>query len=162
MVYRWARQAGLQPSDAADAVQDVFRDVIRAIDRFQWDVPGASFRGWLWTIARNQIRLYFRRLSGRPRAVGGSDANRRLQQQPDLLESDSEPEFANTRKRLVHTALALIRNDFSPTTWQAFWRLTVEGHSAAEIAADLGLNPATVRQAKYRVLCRLRQEIESN
>jgi DNA-directed RNA polymerase specialized sigma24 family protein len=35
----------------------------------------------------------------------------------------------------------------------------VDGHSAAEIALDLNLSVAAVRQAKYRVLCRLREEL---
>ena len=35
----------------------------------------------------------------------------------------------------------------------------LEGHSAAEIAADLNMNAKSVRQAKYRVLTRLRQEL---
>ena len=52
-----------------------------------------------------------------------------------------------------------IRGDFDDPTWQAFWRLTVENHATADIAAELGISQGAVRQAKYRVLCRLREEM---
>ena len=55
--------------------------------------------------------------------------------------------------------MQLVRGDFEEKTWQAFWRLAVEGHSAAEIAEDLQMTDAAVRQSKYRVLCRLRDEL---
>jgi DNA-directed RNA polymerase specialized sigma24 family protein len=36
----------------------------------------------------------------------------------------------------------------------------VEGASATEVGTELGMTPAAVRQAKYRVLCRLREELD--
>jgi RNA polymerase sigma-70 factor (ECF subfamily) len=53
----------------------------------------------------------------------------------------------------------MIRAEFEPTTWQAFWIATVEGRTAAEIAASLGITKHAVHQAKYRVLRRLREEM---
>ena len=44
-----------------------------------------------------------------------------------------------------------------PITWQAFWRSTVDGESATEIANDLGMTAGAVRQAKLRVMVRLRE-----
>ncbi|MFH1922159.1 MAG: sigma factor [Planctomycetota bacterium] len=37
-VYRWARQAGLQASDAADVVQEVFTNVAADIATFRRDL----------------------------------------------------------------------------------------------------------------------------
>ena len=62
---------------------------------------------------------------------------------------------------LLQRTLVVIRSDFDDNTWQAFWRLTVEGHAAGDIAVELGISPGAVRQAKYRVLCRLREEMGS-
>jgi len=162
MVYGWARRSGLRDSDAADISQEVFRAVARSIDDFQRDQAGSSFRSWLWAITRNQIRLYFRKKGDEPEAAGGTDAAAQLQQHASFLDEDTDPGGLSGRKLLVHRALRLIRNDFSECNWQAFWQLAVEGRSAADIAAELDMSPAAVRQAKYRVLCRLRQELEGS
>jgi RNA polymerase sigma-70 factor (ECF subfamily) len=42
---------------------------------------------------------------------------------------------------------------------RAFWRTAVDGQSAAETAAELGMSVPAVRMAKSRVLHRLRQEM---
>ncbi|MCH8244242.1 MAG: sigma-70 family RNA polymerase sigma factor [Planctomycetes bacterium] len=162
LVYEWARQTGLQSSDASDVVQEVFRAVSAKIGGFHREHADSSFRGWLWTITRNHVRLHFRRLGSRPQTTGGSEAQQQLHQQPDLLDRDSDESSVESYKGLVNRALRLVEGDFEPKTWQAFWRLTVDGHSAAEIADDLGMNPRSVRQAKYRVLSRLRQELEDD
>jgi RNA polymerase sigma-70 factor (ECF subfamily) len=158
LVYRWARQCDLQASDAADVVQEVFLSVAANIDGFCHSGPSASFRGWLWTISRNQIRLFYRKKRARPEPIGGTDAHRVLEQYPDLVER--APSAESSRQSLVHRALGLIRRDFQDQTWQAFWRLTFSGQSAAQIGAELGLSASAVRQAKYRVLCRLHDELE--
>jgi len=152
LVYRWARRCGLQSHDAADVVQTVLLSVARRIARFDHEGPGRSFRGWLWTVTRNAVRERFRRQSARPRQAGAE----RLDQWPDLLDQDAEPEAEQTLPATVHRALALVRESTEPHVWQAFWRSTIDGDECARIAADLGMTPRAVRQAKYRVLCRLR------
>lgn len=159
MVYRWARQAGLQPSDATDIVQEVFRTVVTRLGVFRQGDPEANFRNWLWGITRNALRQHFRKLGDRPQATGGSSAQQMLQQAPDFLGIEGEPESEASLKRLLHRTLRLVRNDFEETTWQCFWRLTIDGHSAAEVGRDLGMHEKAVRQAKYRVLCRMRDEL---
>jgi RNA polymerase sigma-70 factor, ECF subfamily len=160
LVYRWARQCGLQSSDAADVAQEVFLAVAANMDAFHKADSSASFRGWLWTIARNQVRLHFRRQKCRPRAAGGTDAQRALGAVPDLLDQDDEPSAVAGRDGLVHRALDLVRQDFQEQTWQAFLQVAIHGRPATEVAAELGMTPAAVRQAKYRVLCRLHDELE--
>ena len=44
LVYRWARQAGLQDSDAVDVMQNVFRDVVSGLGNFHKQKPEDSFR----------------------------------------------------------------------------------------------------------------------
>lgn len=160
LVYGWARRAGLQDFDAADVGQEVFTTVAARIDLFDLRAPGSTFRGWLWTITRNKIGDFIRRSAGRPRAVGGSTAQGRFQELPEYLASDdSEFSSLGAASSIMHRALALIRIEFEPTTWQAFWRTAVGGESAVDVAADLSMNAAAVRQARYRVMRRLRREI---
>lgn len=160
VVYRWCRQAGFQAEDAADIVQDVFGAVLYGISQFRRDTPQHTFRGWLWTITVNKIRDHHRKRAMRPQAAGGSEARARIEQLPEFFSSLSETESTRDDTHLVRRALELVRDEFSEQTWQAFWRATIEGHSAAEIAADLGMSNGAVRQAKYRVLMRLRRELD--
>ena len=49
--------------------------------------------------------------------------------------------------------------EFEPATWKACWESIVEGRSAAEVAAYLGISANAVYIAKSRVLTRLREVI---
>ncbi len=161
LVYRWCRQTGLQAADATDVVQEVFRSVAAGVGRFRRRGPGDSFRGWLWTITRNKVRDHLRARAGFPGAVGGTDMQQRLAQLPESEPVSGEASQDDQAEAgLVHRAMEAIRGEFEDSTWESFWRMTVGGHTAAEIAGDLGLSKSAVRQAKYRVLRRLRQELQ--
>jgi RNA polymerase sigma-70 factor (ECF subfamily) len=161
LVYRWCRRAGLQDSDAADVVQEVFRAVAGGISRFRHDQPSDSFRGWLYTITKNKIHDHFRQHTARPDAVGGSDAQSQLLQIPDTLsaESDAGDEF-DAASSIAHRALELVRGEFEERTWQAFLRTAVGGQAPAIVADDLEMSVGAVCTAKWRVLRRVRQELE--
>jgi RNA polymerase sigma-70 factor (ECF subfamily) len=158
LVYRWCRSWGLQDPDAADVVQEVFRSVAVSLDHFQKEAPTDSFQGWLWGITRNKLRDHFRSQETNPAAAGGSDAQRQLLQVPEALPS-SAANSPQADAMLVQRALALIRVEFEERTWRAFWRSAVDGQAANDIARELGMTARAVRQAKYRVLRRLRQEL---
>ena len=55
--------------------------------------------------------------------------------------------------------LDALQSEFNPSTWQAFWRVTVGGEATDSVAGDLNLSVAAVRQANYRVRRRLREEL---
>ena len=63
------------------------------------------------------------------------------------------------RRLILRQTLEAIRAEFQPNTWQAFWQVTIDGQSAADVAQELGITANAVRQAKFRVLRRLRQKI---
>jgi RNA polymerase sigma-70 factor (ECF subfamily) len=158
-VYSLARRGGLRDEDAADLAQDVFRTVAARIDDFGKGHENSSFRGWLWAITRNRLRLHYRRLGKQPQATGGTDAALALAHVPAWLDDDEDPSTAGEQADLVRRMLNVIRVDFDERTWQAFWRSAIDEDSADEIAQDLHMSPGAVRQAKYRVLCRLRDEL---
>ena len=80
-----------------------------------------------------------------------------LQGLPDFFASESAPADSNSDIVLVRRAVTMLRDEFEPHTWQAFWRTTVDGRPAPEIADELDMTPVAVRQAKHRVLKRLRE-----
>ncbi len=157
LVSHWCRQWGAPADDLPDLVQEVFAAVARGLGTYRADDPGATFRGWLRTIARNKLRDHLRR--GPAHGEGGSEALVRLQELPDdddgadLSEGDAEV------AALYRRALEQVRCQFEERTWRAFWRVAIEDRSPAEVAAELGLSPNGVRQAKSRVLRRLKEEL---
>lgn len=157
IVYSWARQARLQESDAADVVQQVFHAALLSIDSF--DRSQGALRTWLWGIARNKLRHHFRNVAANPAAVGGTDAHALIEQIPEEPFEETTGRI-NPTSTLMQRAIALVRPDLQEETWQAFWRTVVEGEPTADVARELGMTPQSVRQARYRVLKRLRDELE--
>lgn len=157
VVFQWCRRAGVQPSDANDILQEVFRAVIRRIKDFRRERPGDSFRGWLWTITRRKIIDHARRDANNPLAAGGTEANALLQQIPENLNEASRfAEYTGLARRAVE----LLQASFEERTWKAFWAVVVDGRSPADVGADLGMSTGAVREAKRRVLYQLRRELE--
>ncbi|MEK6239523.1 MAG: sigma-70 family RNA polymerase sigma factor [Planctomycetales bacterium] len=155
LVYRWARECGLQGGDAADVAQDVFRAIVMSVGDFQKTREGDSFRGWLWTITRNKIRDFFRRRKSEPQALGGSDAKHQLGQLADLPPEESR----STQDGLLSPALEAVRSEFEERTWRAFWRTAVDQDRPVDVAEDLKMSLHAVYKAKSRVLRRLREEL---
>ena len=80
LIYSWARQVGLQETEAADLVQDVFVTLIQTLPTFEYD-RRKSFRRWLRTIALNKWRDRRRKderlpVTGRAGTLGGVVAGR--------------------------------------------------------------------------------------
>jgi len=136
LVYQWARRAGLQDQDAADIGQEVFRTVASRIQSFRKDEQGDTFRGWLRNITRNKLGDFIRVAREKPRAAGGTGAHQLLGNEPELLlDPESDPEL-NEEGTVLHGALNALRVEFEETTWQAFWRSTVDEQPNDVIATD--------------------------
>jgi RNA polymerase sigma-70 factor, ECF subfamily len=154
LLYFWSCRMGLQADDAADLVQDVFVVLLQKLPEFSYD-KNKSFRAWLRTVTINRWRDNLRRKAA---ALRGADAaGLETVAIPDAAEALWEQEY---REHLVSRAAEVMRAEFQPATWQAFWGLVVEGRSGAEVAAALGLSIEAVYAAKSRVLRRLRRELD--
>jgi RNA polymerase sigma-70 factor (ECF subfamily) len=161
LIASWGRRMGLAEEDTADVLQEVWRAVAANLERFEKSVIKGTFRGWLWAITRNKLRDHFRNRQGRPVAAGGTDAHTRLQEIPEEEPPDpAESAQADSPTQFLYRALELVRADFEARTWDAFWRVTVEGHAATDVARDVGISVESVYQAKSRVLRRLRHELQ--
>jgi RNA polymerase sigma-70 factor (ECF subfamily) len=152
LLCHWARRLGLRDPDAADLVQDVFVVLVRKLPEFRYD-PRQRFRGWLWTVTLNKWRERRRRAPS-PQA-----------EQADLdglcaPGGDDGVAEAEYRHYLTRRALELLRAEFQPATWKAFWECVVNERPAAAVAGELGLTENAVYLAKGRVLRRLRRELD--
>jgi RNA polymerase sigma factor (sigma-70 family) len=158
LVYGYARKHGLQDADAADLTQDVLRLVAGAVRGLDYDPARGSFRGWLFTVVRNQLRKFLHRQQRPGRGTGDTDAQRLLEEQPAPEEEQAswDEEYG---RRLFAYAAEVVRGDFQEATWQAFWRTAVEGRPAKLVAEELGLSVAAVYLAKGRVMARLKEQV---
>lgn len=159
MIYRWCRQAGLQPADSGNVVQEVLRSVARKLKDFEYREGGGSFRAWLRAVTRNKLRDSFRKeMRSVARAEGGTAAQRIVASIPD---SDPETKSAASAPppRLDPGLLERIRSEFRPRDWRVFWRMAVDGQSAREAGAEFDMSPNAARIVKMRVLRRLREAL---
>jgi RNA polymerase sigma-70 factor (ECF subfamily) len=155
LVFAWCRRFGLQDADALDISQDVLRSVFTKLAQFRKERPGDSFRKWLKTITRNRVLDALRRERRLPKVQEGQpmEAVADLASDEFLDESDAEP--ASEQKVVLRRALDMVRQEFTPRTWNAFWRVAVDEQPVDEVARDLGVSTNVVYLAKSRVIRRL-------
>jgi RNA polymerase sigma-70 factor, ECF subfamily len=149
----WARRVGLREPDASDLVQEVFVILVRKLPEFRYDAR-KGFRNWLRAVTLNRWREIRRRRQSPPTV--GADA---LNETPDSAVEEPfwEVEY---RQQLARRLLEVMRNEFETTTWQACWECVVNSRPAADVGKELGISPGAVRMAKFRVLSRLRRELD--
>jgi RNA polymerase sigma-70 factor (ECF subfamily) len=157
MIYGLARRKGLQDADAADLTQEVLRTI--ATRNAAYDADRGAFRGWLYTVTRNRIRDFVDGKQARHRGDGGTDALILLNEQP-AADDDSEHWDREYEQQVFNLAAEQVRGEFAESTWQAFWKVAVEGVNAEEAAQSMGLSVGAVYVAKSRVLARLRRQIQ--
>jgi len=160
LVYRLARQKGLQDADADDLVQEVFRAVAGAIERWSPDPERGSFRGWLFKIARNLIINLLARQGRQPRGTGDIAVGRLLEEQPAPSDEASAVFELEYRRQLFHWAVEQVRSEVHASTWQAFWRTGVENEKPGDVAESLMMTVGAVYVAKNRVVARIKRTIE--
>jgi RNA polymerase sigma-70 factor (ECF subfamily) len=154
----WCVRGGVLQADAEDVSQEVLAAAAAGLGGFHRDRAGDSFRGWLRGIARNHVLLHFRRNKGRPQAEGGSDQWAVLENVADPLSGPAAGEDVEV-SALYRRALDFLREHFEERTWQAFWLTVVEGRAPVNLTKELGMTAPAIRQAKSRVLRRLKQEL---
>jgi RNA polymerase sigma-70 factor (ECF subfamily) len=142
------QRMGIPPGEIDDLSQEIFVKIWKSIDAFRRDAPGQSFRRWLHTILRNVAIDYWNKT--RPGRIGTDQ----LGQVPESLgEQDAAVELAGE----VHRMLEMVRPDLTDTTYQLFVRYWFDGHDTDELAREYGMKKNAVREARRRVMHRLRE-----
>lgn len=151
LVLRWAREQGLQSTDAQDLVQEVMVKMHRSLPDFRYD-PSKSFRGYLYRVTKNTLHdLRTRRLQ----LIDPCD-QATLAQEDTQLGAFEREEY---NSHISYHALKLITRDFPEEQWRACWMQVVEGKSAGETAQELEITKNMAYLARSRVLARLRVEL---
>ncbi|HEY6761193.1 MAG TPA: RNA polymerase sigma factor [Baekduia sp.] len=134
---------------AFDLTAETFASVVAALDAF--DPARGSARGWLFTIAINELRQALRRQQVEDRA------RRRLALEPVVLD-DAAIEQIEAMASPGAFERALV--DLPQPEREAIAARVLAEREYEEIAAELRCSPAVVRQRVSRGLRRLREGVE--
>jgi RNA polymerase sigma-70 factor (ECF subfamily) len=160
LIHAYGMHRGLQDADAADVVQEVLRRVSRSAPQFEYDRARGSFRGWLLTVTRNEIRKMAARKARQASGSGDTQMHGLLEQHAD----DSQPDADWDREYRWNSflwAAQRVKSEFREATWRAFWLTVVEGQEIERAAKELKLSLGAVYIARSRVIARIRQEIQT-
>jgi RNA polymerase sigma-70 factor (ECF subfamily) len=69
VIYRVARQAGLDDATAQDVVQNTFIYLARRMPKFKYDPARGSFKSWLRRVTRSRISVFRRRAEAKERPL---------------------------------------------------------------------------------------------
>lgn len=161
LVYRLARRQGLQPADADDLVQEVFAAVARSVSGWLSNGQRGPFQAWLLRIAKNTAINFLTRPRHQAIAAGGSDILRRLAELADPAEDGTGEFDLEYRRELFRWAAGQLRDVVSESTWQAFWRTTIDAQPIERVAKDLNMSVGSVYIARSRVMAKLRELVRS-
>ncbi len=150
-VYALCRRLLGDSSDAADATQEVYLRVVRAVMGFRGE---SSFSTWLHRVTVN-VCLTALRTRGDVRARGQSAGY--VDFEPDeLLSDDAGPESrAETADLAARTALAL--SELTEDAREVVVLRDVQGLSTKETAELLGVTETAVKVRLHRAHARLRE-----
>lgn len=157
LVYRYCRRRGLQESDSQDATQEVLFRFSRAIRSFEYDPGKGRFRAWLGKMTHHIISL-MQTKNARPGRAPGQGAD-----EPFLFteQGGEDPVWIDEFDRqILQAAMTRIHGEFDLDTWRTFELTWVSDVPALEASTQLGKPAAWIYKAKFRVLKRLKEEIE--
>ncbi len=143
-IYRFCFRKVGDPDVANDLTAQIFLRAIERLDRYR-PKPGATFRSWLFAIARNTIVDRWRR--HRPTTPLDPDLH-------ILADDDPGPEARAVHGDELGRLLAAL--DRLPDSHRDIIELRLAGLTTNEVADALGLTQSAVKSAQSRAYKRLR------
>ena len=137
---------------AEDLTSNVFLSALRHIGRYKWRrIP---FRAWLYRIATNEVRMYWRRqkrvasISLQPDSDSQSEQNRKLE---SCAQSAGDSVAAAEEYQLVHKALLKLKIKYRTVIILRYF----EDKAIAEICEITATKEGTVKSQLHRGLAHL-------
>jgi RNA polymerase sigma-70 factor, ECF subfamily len=156
LIVGWLGRQGVPSSDIDDLVQEILLKVVHNLPSFTHSGRRGAFRSWLRTIAHNNCCDYWKSRARRAATPGGEGAA--------ALEQLEDPQSALNRawdeehdRYVLRCLLELMKLEFEPATVRAFLRVTLEGTTTAQAAAESGVSVDAIYAGRSRILRRLRE-----
>lgn len=160
----WCRVYLLDASAIEEVCQRVWIELADRLRAFRYD-PCRTFRGWLRELCRcraidlirerqregRHVRPLDERADGAARFSCGAGE----WADEDTVESDPHHDLM---LREAGEAQAAVRGRVEPRTWEAYWRIGIDGWTVSETAAAQGMSYAAAFAAYKRIDRKLREE----
>lgn len=156
LVFGYCRRWGLQEADSRDVTQNVFLAVSRAMRSFVYCRQRGQFRSWIGTITCREIRAHVTRSQRLARC--SVESATRLSSCDRELESEWESQSA---AYLFTEAMRTVRPTIAADVWRAFEMTWIDEQPPSEVARRMEKPTQWIYKAKFRVLSRLREEVET-
>lgn len=148
-VYRYCYRRTGDEELANDLTARIFVRAIEKLHQFR-PVPGATFRSWLFTIARSILTDHWRRIRPVPLSDEGESW---------LEDSDPGPEEIAVHRSQMRELRRVLGE--LPHRQREVVELRLAGLTTAEIAPAMGMTVAGVKSAQTRAYSRIRELMSS-
>jgi RNA polymerase sigma factor (sigma-70 family) len=172
LVYRVARQAGLEDAAAQDVVQNTFIYLTRRMPQFRYDSSRGSFKSWLRRVTRSRISVFRRRAESKEPPLPALSL-----EDDDVPVWETIPDPAGDKvdeiwqreweANLIKTALRRLSPKVSAEQLMIFELATLGEVPLKQVARKLDVSLMQVYLARHRVgklfqaeVLRLRRETE--
>jgi RNA polymerase sigma-70 factor (ECF subfamily) len=145
-VYRYIAYRVGNPAVAEDLTADVFVLMVSNIGKYEY--RGRPFLAWLYTIAGNVCKMYYRRQN-------------RTEFEPlpeEMIDHETDPEDI-AHNRLTHDRLLAAMPHLTDGQRQVILLKFIEGFDNAEVAAILDKTEGAIRVLQHRALTALRRAL---
>jgi len=172
VIYRVARQAGLDDATAQDVVQNTFIYLARRMPKFSYDPARGSFKSWLRRVTRSRISVFRRRAQAKepslPELPLEDDNGALWESIPDPAgDALDEIWLREWEDNLLKAALRRISPKVSAQQLMIFELAALGEVPLKQVARKLDLSLMQVYLARHRVgklfkaeVARLRRETE--
>lgn len=152
LIYRFARQRGLNSTDAEEIVSACFEKLSQVMAEFDYQPTRGKFKSWLRQLASHKISHLLAK-QGRGELLPNSELDLHCSAPPDA-------EWERTWQREVLALCARqAQVEVSSRNYSVFQLSIYEGWAAPEIAQALNMSPQEVHQAKHKVLRVVREKM---
>lgn len=156
-ILNYALRSTTNSDHAKDITSNTFLKVLEGLDRFEWR-NDASFNGWIYKIATNEISQFFRKQKKYKAILNIEDSQINLS---DNNESSKAIKITIENNEYLNV-LNIALNKINPT-YQNIIRLKyIEDLSYEEISEALNKNESTIRVYCKRAKEKLKEIIESD
>jgi RNA polymerase sigma-70 factor (ECF subfamily) len=153
-VYRIALLLLRNSSDAEEAVQETFLDVLRALPRYRIDGP-ARFETWLYRIATNRCKMRLRRR--RPPSADWDELAERLESLEPYHDPQAAAQLGEVRQAVWHVVDALADKYRTVILLRYLYDLPYR-----EIAQVLEIREGTVKSRLHTAHSQLRERLKAD